>query len=304
MILIFVMTKGGIQRGEIIEGNALNSSYSYYQKSSFYHYTTEKSLTFFLGDPKSDVYDVFQGFITFEELHDDGCLLSNNKPSFKFTDETQMLYFRSSYFSGLQYYINVKNQKCFWTFTAPKGYKFKLADVKIIEGSTIIVTSNQTMEFIKNYSPYYYYDTQKISISYTTSKTPQKSDVFTAYLSIVPKTNEISNTSCKFTDSSKFSIWEKENEANNFEKVFCSIIISIKPNHQLIVNITKFASVAKTDVFGYYMDNEGLQFQALDNIETFALEPNKDGSIRKIKWEYYSDEIFGGLSFRIEFQQI
>ena len=87
----------------------------------------------------------FQGFVLFDDWGDDCPLESVSRVDpFHFTDETQIIYLQSSYFSN-----GTRNHSCLWQFTAPDGYGMKYSIEVLNIVSPVLLNIENSTERLK-----------------------------------------------------------------------------------------------------------------------------------------------------------
>lgn len=100
-------------------------------------------MTFNFSTNSINLWEVFQGFITFEPASAKSCPLANRDKPFYLSNENQSLFIRSSYQNDSLVY----EKKCKWDFEGPKNHSFK---IKIFHmESEILIVANGVRQFIK-----------------------------------------------------------------------------------------------------------------------------------------------------------
>lgn len=114
-----------------------------------YYLTNSSSLIFsFANNETQRSWEGFQGFVTYESAKPDGCPLANKNEPFVFTNESEVLYLRSSYIWNLEFDIrNWQEKECIWKFLAPEGYTFKI--VSLFADSKVLVVANDKRQYIQ-----------------------------------------------------------------------------------------------------------------------------------------------------------
>uniref|UniRef100_A0A914QM08 CUB domain-containing protein n=1 Tax=Panagrolaimus davidi TaxID=227884 RepID=A0A914QM08_9BILA len=275
-------------------------------------HTTSVNIALIDTDHIDGASDMFYGYIIFDNTNNKCPLESVSRINpYHFTDETQILYLQNGYDNETNSY----KLACKWQFTAPLNYGFKIV-VEMFETAkdTFFEVKNRTdllinEKSVKLYHAIYNSDTY-LQVSLNNS---ENSCRFQAFISVVKNTNikQDGNCTIKVTETGEIN-WSTDLNGYMYEN-------NIKCTHDFyIYNGTEavfdfyYLSIRDTggDYIGYY-DEESGELVKMDS-QTFSdggdrgikLAPYKNGTTKRVTWEFISDGSFPDYGFKMSFSYL
>uniref|UniRef100_A0AC34GNY3 CUB domain-containing protein n=1 Tax=Panagrolaimus sp. ES5 TaxID=591445 RepID=A0AC34GNY3_9BILA len=229
-----------------------------------------------------------------------------------FTDDTQILHIRSSYYPNYP-----RKRSCRWQFLAPNGYGFKIVVEKfnvslntkfLIENDTDKLVNGQNLQL---HHPYYN-SAKWIQIYLSQSDPAFFTDIeFEAYITIVNQNFTEKLVNCIEKRNGSDVIWTNFDYQNiGYERNRrCEYNLVIKPNTETYVSIEKFALEKGVDYVAYYDIDSNLKnilpYDLTPNRpNVFVLEPYYNNFDKHVLFEFVSDGSVQSMGFEIKFSEI